>query len=85
MVIIIVQIFSIPETSSTLQIVFLDTIILAGITYATPLRYSPLSGPPDPAQADEEWDWIEKTLSSSTADWLVVCGHYPGDAPALSL
>lgn len=65
---------------STLQIVFLDTIILAGITRSDHLCGLPPAGPANPSQAEEEWKWIEQTLSSSTADWLIVCGHYPGDA-----
>ena len=24
-----------------------------------------------------QWQWINSTLAASTADWLIVCGHYP--------
>ena len=26
----------------------------------------------------KQWKWIKKTMKDSTADWLLVCGHYPG-------
>ena len=29
------------------------------------------------AKADDQWDWIESTLEHSTADFIVVAGHYP--------
>lgn len=40
--------------------------------------------------AANQWDWIERTLRTSTAEWLFVVGHYPvytggehGDTDAL--
>lgn len=27
--------------------------------------------------SDAQWNWIEHTLASSTADYLIVLGHYP--------
>ena len=68
--------FTIPGSKATVQIVFIDTIILSG-----------LSDPNDPTQSYEiiydeslamsQWDWIEDQLKASTADWLLVAGHYP--------
>ena len=28
-------------------------------------------------KADEQWDWIESTLEKSTAEFVIVAGHYP--------
>ena len=56
---------------------FIDTVVLAGVTHPT-LRYLPPNGPQTPSLADDEWSWIETTLQQSTADWLIVSGHYPG-------
>ena len=68
--------FTIPGTRSTVQMVFIDTVILSG-----------LSDPVDPtlpyefihreSVANIQWEWIEDQLNSSRADWLLVAGHYP--------
>ena len=55
----------------------IDTVILAGLTQPT-LRGLPPLGPEFPSRAEDEWQWIEQTLQSSTADWIIVAGHYPG-------
>jgi tartrate-resistant acid phosphatase type 5 len=70
------QVFTVPGTSVTLQILFLDTIILTGISdpYDPTI---PLGGPLSLDDAEKEWDWIEETLSKSVANWIIVCGHYP--------
>jgi phosphodiesterase/alkaline phosphatase D-like protein len=26
---------------------------------------------------EQHWEWLEGTLSHSTADWIIVAGHYP--------
>lgn len=57
--------------------IFIDTVVLAGITHPT-LRYLPPSGPQSSKDSEAEWTWIEDTLSKSTADWVLVHGHYPG-------
>ncbi len=38
----------------------------------------PPAGPASSDDAATEWKWIEATLNKSTADWLFVAGHYPG-------
>ena len=76
------QSFTIPGSSATVQFVFIDTVILAGLT--DPFRrYISPSGPQSVQAADDHWKWIEDTLSASTAQWLIVCGHYPGMCIAL--
>lgn len=57
----------------------IDTIVLAGLTHPT-LRDYPPAGPASAARAEDEWQWIEDTLASSKADWIIVAGHYPGMA-----
>lgn len=74
-----------------LQLVFIDTVLMdEGITRAALLdkiREGVVEG-----EALAEWEagrgtrsqageeqlaWLEGVLSSSRADWLIVCGHYP--------
>ena len=55
----------------------IDTVVLAGLTHPT-LRSRPPSGPTSLVKAEAEWQWIEQTLESSKADWIIVAGHYPG-------
>ena len=71
------QVFSIPGTGSSLQLVMIDTVVLAGLTHPK-LRGLPPAGPTSHGRAEDEWQWIEQTLFSSTADWIIVAGHYPG-------
>ena len=71
------QTYEVPSSNTTVQIVFIDTVILAGVTDPI-LRSLPPNGPSSVSDADKQWSWIEKTLNESTADWLIVCGHYPG-------
>ena len=39
--------------------------------------FSSLSGPEEIHAAQKQWDWLESTLKESTADYLLVGGHYP--------
>ena len=66
---------------ASLQFVFIDTVLLCGQTHPTLQHLSP-SGPASVAAAEDQWAWIEQTLSTSTADWLIVAGHYPGEYQA---
>ena len=36
-----------------------------------------IPGPESIKDADAQWDWLESTLRSSTAHYLIVGGHYP--------
>ena len=60
----------------TLQIVFIDTVELAGLS-EDPHHDGPLTGPYDEVAALTQWQWINETLAASTADYLWVAGHYP--------
>ena len=71
------QTFTIPGSSASVEFVFIDTIVLAGLTHPIH-RGIPPPGPSSVQAAEDEWTWIETTLSQSTADWLFVLGHYPG-------
>ena len=67
---------TIEGTDTKVQFVFIDTIILAGLTHPT-MRWLPPSGPASLNAAEDQWEWIEHTLAASTARWLFVLGHYP--------
>lgn len=57
---------------------FIDTIILSGLTHPTK-RWLPPDGPKSINAAEDQWEWIENTLKNSQAKWLFVAGHYPGE------
>ena len=60
------QVWHLEDSDTTVHMVFIDTVILSGddnVTY--------------PVQRKEQYAWINATLAASTADWLVVVGHYP--------
>lgn len=66
---------------ATVQVVYIDTVVLAGDS-AHPLTGEELPGhaypgPADVAAAQTQMEWLEKTLAASTADYLIVAGHYP--------
>ena len=74
--------FDVPGLSKKLAIIFIDTVLLAGVTHPT-LRSLPPVGPASQLIADTQWDWINQTLSqyadpSANVQWTVVVGHYPG-------
>lgn len=60
------QVWHLEESATTVHMVFIDTVILSGddnVTY--------------PEMRAEQYAWINSTLAASTADWLIVVGHYP--------
>ncbi len=57
----------------TLQVVFMDTII-AGAGALTPTLAEIGM---DPTLQERQWAWLEATLAASTADYLLVVGHFP--------
>jgi len=70
---------------STLQVVMIDTVELVGLAddgftvdgIHGPRVTSGYSGPADPLRAEMQWDWLNSSLARSTADYLIVAGHYP--------
>jgi tartrate-resistant acid phosphatase type 5 len=54
---------SVPNSPFTVQIVMLDTVIWAGQAF--------------PDRKDEQMTYLAATLAASTADHIVVAGHYP--------
>lgn len=69
------------EVDSKLQVVLIDTVVLSGQA-ADPLTGEHLpgsnyTGPKDQQAADDQWAWIETQLANSTAEYLIVAGHYP--------
>jgi len=80
------QYYSLTETApdgATVQIVMIDTVELSGNSQLDALddskflKGSELPGPANLTAAASQLDWIKQTLSSSTADFLIVGGHYP--------
>ena len=65
--------------STSTQVVYIDTVVLAGMSYKDDETGEIVSGEPHPVQAmaDEQLTWLEDTLANSTADYLWVSGHYP--------
>lgn len=60
----------------TLQLVAIDTVELAGLTSGEDPTEQP-PGPADQVRAQTQIQWIQQTLSTSSADILLVIGHYP--------
>ncbi|XP_065669771.1 tartrate-resistant acid phosphatase type 5 isoform X2 [Hydra vulgaris] len=68
--------WTLPNSSRTLQLVMLDTIILCGNTGYDDSLMQP-SGPKDEKLSENQWNWLEQQLASSKADYLIVGGHFP--------
>jgi tartrate-resistant acid phosphatase type 5 len=67
---------------ATVQIVMIDTVVLAGNSQwndedVDPILGSQLPGPVNFTAAKAQLDLIETTLANSAADFLIVAGHYP--------
>lgn len=67
--------FHIPNTGKTLTIIMLDTIMLCGNSddYVDEKPRGPLSA----VDANRQLTWLQERLARSTADFLLVAGHYP--------
>lgn len=61
----------------TLDLVFIDTVLLAGNTDDNLEDFMPPPGPANHSLAEDQWQWIEAQLANSRADYLWVVGHYP--------
>ena len=66
-------------TNHTLHIIFIDTIILTGLSpLPTPTdKFPPPPGPADLEAATVHYTWLEDKLHTSQADYIWVVGHYP--------
>jgi len=73
---------------TTVEMLFIDTIVLCGntvdvqgeslLSWLFAKKKTPNGPEPEYIQlAKEQWEWIEETLRTSTADYLFVNGHYP--------
>lgn len=63
---------------ATVEFVFIDTVLLVGMPETEEgevLAGDALPGPPCAGAAKAQWDYIEKTLAASTADYLIVAGY----------
>ena len=73
-----------PYNPSSVAILFIDTVLLAGLTHPKIRSHSP-GGPASLQVAEEQWSFINETLASWTEDqmavgrWRIVVGHYPGN------
>jgi len=74
---------SLPN-GKTLDTFLIDTVTWAGEAHTVDafggvhsVHGDELPGPADQAAADAQLDWLEKGLEASTADYIIVAGHYP--------
>lgn len=75
--------YSFTESSAdgtAVQFVMLDTVTIAGqsqLEGGGQLPGDRLPGPADRGLADVQVQWLEQVLKASSADYLIVAGHYP--------
>lgn len=68
--------FKIPGPAAIVDIIMIDTVLLCGNTHDFNIVDQP-GGPENVTVAEDQWKWIEDRLASSSADYLIVAGHYP--------
>ncbi|XP_041359444.1 tartrate-resistant acid phosphatase type 5-like [Gigantopelta aegis] len=68
--------FKIPNSDSTVDLIMMDTVMLCGNVAHDFGGFQP-QGPADKKLADVQWQWVEKMLSTSKADFLLTTGHFP--------
>ena len=65
----------IPTSTQTVQFIMIDTESLVGGDLG---QYdSAPSDVPQPPVDETQWTWLTSTLAGSTADWIIVVGHFP--------
>jgi len=65
---------------ATAQFIMIDTVTLAGNSedeHGESLMGDQYTGPADVAAAGTQMDWINATLTASTADYIIMSGHFP--------
>ncbi|ETO19640.1 hypothetical protein RFI_17587 [Reticulomyxa filosa] len=82
-------VWAIPDTSPprTIEIIMIDTVTMCGQQqdweYCAKRGIAQsdckleIDGPTDVDAAQDEWEWLQLQLEQSTADFLIVNGHYP--------
>lgn len=75
---------TVPGTKISVQFVMIDTVVFSGIIddKETCARNSSrcqldFPGPASKTLYDTQMSWLKETLANSTADHLIVAGHYP--------
>lgn len=67
----------------SVQIIMIDTVVLSGSTNIFDQNHPEYFSQPKlwtqdaKLRSETSFQWIEKTMSESTADYLLVAGHYP--------
>ncbi|GIY78675.1 tartrate-resistant acid phosphatase type 5 [Caerostris darwini] len=69
--------FNVPFSNMTADVVMIDTVLLCGHTDPNEPYKQPLLKSVPVKVRDKHWKWLENTLKSSRANYLLVCGHYP--------
>uniref|UniRef100_A0A7S4SFD4 acid phosphatase n=1 Tax=Alexandrium monilatum TaxID=311494 RepID=A0A7S4SFD4_9DINO len=61
------------------EFVMFDSVTLAGMSYHDEATdtFVAAQGPANATAAESQWDWLEKQLAGSKADYLFLAAHYP--------
>jgi tartrate-resistant acid phosphatase type 5 len=61
----------------SVQLIMIDTAVLAGLVDRIDIPFMQPPGPSDPEVAELWYNWLEEKLNQSTADYIWIAGHYP--------